>query len=187
MLQFNIPRGRRILILLIAGLILSACTTVQARLSLTPYTQDKQKRNAVELIAENYCRKKRNYRGAMEASKSPDFIFTTDGCSRAPDGGWAACCVAHDIAYWCGGSAADREEADQFLRQCVNKQVPVIGSLYYAGTRLGGMPWLPTPWRWGYGWKEWPHGYEALEHSPSVTKLLESLRVKQIVQEQLQK
>jgi hypothetical protein len=182
--RFDFQQG---LIVLIAGFVLSGCTTLDARLSLEPYTLDKQKRNAVELIAENYCRQKRDYPGASAAHTAPDFIFTTDGCSRAPDDGWVSCCIAHDMAYWCGGSAADRKEVDQFLRQCLSQQAAVIGNLYYVGTRLGGMPWLPAPWRWGYGWKAWPRGYEALAHSPSAAKLLEDLHVKQAIQAHLQK
>lgn len=175
----------RILILLLMSLFLAACTTMEARLSLAPYTKDKFKRNAIELLAERYCRQKRNYPGSESVKQQPDFIFTTDGCSRAPDNKWAACCIIHDIAYWCGGSKNDRETADRFLKQCVNKQANVMGNLYYAGVRLGGTPWLPTPWRWGYGWEDWPHGYDSLEHSPTVTQLLDNLNVKQIVLEQL--
>lgn len=158
-----------------------------AQLSLEPYIKDKEKRNAIELIAENYCRQKRNYPGATGVKTQPDFIFTTDGCSRAPDDHWAACCIAHDIPYWCGGSEKDREAADWFLKQCVNRQEGIIGNLYYAGTRLGGSPWLPTPWRWGYGWDDWPRGYEKLEHSPPVIQLLHDLKVKTLVQQHLQK
>jgi hypothetical protein len=179
--------GLRLLILLISGQILTACTTLDARLSLEPYTKDKQKRNAVELIAESYCERKRNYPGATGVKKQPDFIFTTDGCSRAPDDGWVECCIVHDIPYWCGGSVADRVAADQFLQQCVNKQASFFGRLFYAGVRLGGPPWLPTPWRWGYGWEDWPHDYESLEHSPSVTQLLEDLKVKHVIHEHLRK
>jgi hypothetical protein len=45
------------------------------------------------------------------------------------------------------------------------------------------VPWLPTPWRWGYGWDDWPRGYEPINHSPSVRKLLEKLNVRGIVEE----
>jgi hypothetical protein len=85
---FNFQNGLRILTLLITSLILSACTTMKARLSLDPYTKDKQKRNAIELIAEEYCAQKRNYPSTTAVKKQPDFIFTTDGCSRVPDDGW---------------------------------------------------------------------------------------------------
>jgi len=30
-----------------------------------------------------------------------------------------------------------------------------------AGVRVGGTPYLPTRFRWGYGWP-WPRGYRAL-------------------------
>jgi hypothetical protein len=30
-----------------------------------------------------------------------------------------------------------------------------------AGVRIGGTPYLPTRFRWGYGWP-WPRGYRAL-------------------------
>lgn len=160
---------------------------MDARLSLEPYTKDKQKRNAIELVAESYCQQKRHLPVAATDNKQPDFIFTTDGCSRVPDNGWVACCVVHDISYWCGGSEADREAADQFLKRCVNEQSAGVGNLFYAGVFVGGSPLLPTPWRWGYGWDDWPRGYETLEHSPPVTKLLEDLNIKQIVDEQLQK
>ena len=178
---------QRILFVLIAAQLSIACTTLQSRLSLEPYTKDKQKRNALESVAEEYCRQKRNIPEIEPDKVQPDFIFTTDGCSRAPDDGWVSCCVAHDIPYWCGGSEADREAADQFLKNCVNEKSFPVGHVFYAGVLVGGSPWLPTPWRWGYGWEEWPRGYETSEHSPPVTELIEALHIKQIVEEQLQK
>ena len=174
----------RLIPVLIICQLLAACTTMDARLTLEPYTKDKTKRDALEALAERYCRLKRN---APVANRLPDFIFTTDGCSRAPDDHWAACCVMHDIPYWCGGSRKDREVADQLLEQCVNQQATFVGSLFYTGVRFGGTPWLPTPWRWGYGWADWPHGYDPLAHSPAVDRLLEQLQVKKIILEQLQK
>lgn len=186
MFQFNFQHGLRILIALIMAQILTACSIMESRLSLEPYTKDKQKRNAVELIAESYCQQKRNYPEATKAKTQPDFIFTTDGCSVAPNADWAACCVVHDIPYWCGGSEADREAADQFLQQCINKHADTIGDLYYVGVVIGGVPWLPTPWRWGYGWDDWPRGYEKLEDSPSVIEILENLNAEQKIQQHLQ-
>lgn len=185
MSQLDFQQGLRILILLFMNLILSACTAMESRLSLEPYTKDKQKRNAVELLAESYCQQKRDYPGAAEVKKTPDFIFTTDGCSLVPDGDWAACCIVHDIPYWCGGSEADRADADQFLQQCVNKHADAVGDLYYIGVVIGGVPWLPTSWRWGYGWEDWPHGYETQEGLPSVMQLLENLNAEQVIQEHL--
>ncbi len=40
--------------------------------------------------------------------------FTTDGCSRFPDGTlsepdlWLECCTVHDVAYWHGGTDEQR-------------------------------------------------------------------------------
>jgi hypothetical protein len=31
----------------------------------------------------------------------------------------------------------------------------------FAGVRVGGSPYFPTPFRWGYGWS-YPRGYGAL-------------------------
>ena len=51
--------------------------------------------------------------------------FTSDGCSLFPDRAlisgddWCDCCFEHDIAYWRGGTRAEREAADAALRDCV--------------------------------------------------------------------
>ena len=169
----------------LAGLI-TGCTTMTAHTSIEPYTKNKLKRNAVESIAETYCRMKRGQTGDAGNVKQPDFIFTTDGCSRTIDDSWKACCIVHDIPYWCGGSAEDRLQADRALMKCVNDKAGGMGSLFYAGVRMAGSPWLPTPWRWGYGWDDWPRGYETLESSPSVEHLLDKLKIYEIVEDQLQ-
>lgn len=94
--------------------------------------------------------------------------FTTDGCSSFPDGTiqqnalWKYCCVVHDYSYWQGGSYENRKTADKALQDCV-AQVgePEIAKLMLAGVRVGGSPYLPTSFRWGYGWP-WPRGYKPL-------------------------
>lgn len=92
--------------------------------------------------------------------------FTTDGCSLFPDAigdaCWADCCVAHDRAYWRGGTAQERERADAALRACVARGGhPVLASVMHRGVRLGGMPLWPVWYRWGYGWG-YGRGYEPL-------------------------
>jgi hypothetical protein len=94
--------------------------------------------------------------------------FTTDGCSLFPEGTpehkdlWLTCCTNHDLAYWMGGTSEEREKADQELKACVDKTgEPAIAQLMLAGVRVGGTPYLPTPFRWGYGWS-WPRGYQVL-------------------------
>lgn len=92
----------------------------------------------------------------------PKEPFTTDGCSagmswifrrvlRQPPP-WEHACITHDMAYWQGGTAAERSHADRLLmvRVCLNGY-PVIAFLMWLAVRIGGHPLLPLPWRWGYG------------------------------------
>jgi hypothetical protein len=94
--------------------------------------------------------------------------FTTDGCSRFPDGTpgendlWQSCCVEHDVAYWQGGTRRDRKRADQKLEACVEEvRNPALARVMYRGVRAGGAPWWPASYRWGYGWR-YGRGYEPL-------------------------
>jgi hypothetical protein len=179
--RFLLLNNRKFLIGLLASILFTGCTSLESRLTIEPYTKNKTLRNTLEDIAEAYCQNKRS-----DPKAQPDFIFTTDGCSRWPGDSWNACCIAHDIAYWCGGSERDREEADQELMRCVNGKTHGLGSLFYAGVRLGGLPWLPTPWRWGYGWDNWPAGYEKPQFSPPIRKLYEENKVYETIEQQLQ-
>lgn len=94
--------------------------------------------------------------------------FTSDGCSAFPDGTfaqkqvWLQCCTTHDLAYWKGGTYAQRLQADKALQQCV-VQVghEQIANLMMAGVRVGGSPFFPTTFRWGYGWP-YPRLYKGL-------------------------
>lgn len=88
--------------------------------------------------------------------------FTTDGCSLFPDGLpnhknlWLECCIEHDKAYWLGGTYDERIAADKTLKNCVQQaKEPGIAELMLKGVRAGGTPYLPLPFRWGYGW---PYG-----------------------------
>ena len=95
--------------------------------------------------------------------------FTTDGCSVFPDrspigkADWCACCVAHDRAYWRGGTEEERRSADDALRACVLKATgdATLADAMRAGVRIGGTPALPTWFRWGYGW-QYDRGYAPL-------------------------
>ena len=94
--------------------------------------------------------------------------FTTDGCSAFPDGTltrkqlWLDCCTEHDYVYWKGGTVQQRLDADVQLEQCVAVVgEPRIAAFMLAGVRVGGVPYLPTSFRWGYGWP-YPGRYRAL-------------------------
>ena len=86
--------------------------------------------------------------------------FSTDGCSLFPDrsliskSDWCGCCVAHDLAYWRGGTAEERLTADHALKVCVQRASNnnTLAELMFAGVRAGGGPHFYTPYRWGYGW-----------------------------------
>ncbi len=102
---------------------------------------------------------------AKAASLKP---FTSDGCSFFPDGlgiegsDWLNCCIHHDIAYWQGGSLAEKDEADAALRQCVAELGHSdVAAIMYQGVQLGGSAYFPTGYRWGYGWP-YARGYQPL-------------------------
>lgn len=88
--------------------------------------------------------------------------FRSDGCSLFPDrshllqADWCGCCVAHDVAYWRGGTAEERAQADEALKTCVAQAtgLPLLGQLMHTGVRLGGLPDWRTRFRWGYGWPQ---------------------------------
>ena len=94
--------------------------------------------------------------------------FKSDGCSLFPEGSpeqkklWLECCIAHDYAYWKGGTFQQRLEADLNLKACVEKVADLeSGLIMFTGVRVGGTPLLPTPFRWGYGWR-YPRFYKQL-------------------------
>ena len=95
--------------------------------------------------------------------------FTSDGCSRFPDGTlknkqlWCDCCIAHDKAYWQGGTQWQKQVADEALRHCVLQKTGniLLADTMFYGVFFGGAPLLPTSYRWGYGWN-YGRGYQAL-------------------------
>jgi hypothetical protein len=99
-------------------------------------------------------------RVSAESNRNVLRPFVTDGCSMFPDGVpgrphlWQHCCVAHDLAYWKGGTRQDRRRADATLASCVNAVTrnPVLGSLMQLFVRIGGGPQRAGGTRWGFGW-----------------------------------
>lgn len=49
---------------------------------------------------------------------------------------------------------AERLESDRVFRECVQaaSRSPALAGAMYGAVRAGGVPWLPSPFRWGYGW-----------------------------------
>lgn len=70
---------------------------------------------------------------------------------------WRECCVAHDRAYYYGGSRAEKLAADEALKACVARILGdelvgvLLGSAMQIAVTIGGLPYFATPYRWGYG------------------------------------
>jgi hypothetical protein len=100
--------------------------------------------------------------------------FSSDGCSLFPDSSpiskkdWCSCCFAHDLSYWRGGTAEEREAADALLKECVFEKTgdESFSKLMYAGVRAGGSPYFYNWYRWGYGWG-FDRKYQALTDEES--------------------
>ncbi len=84
--------------------------------------------------------------------------------SKAVKVDWSQCCVAHDLAYWMGGSENQKALADNELSVCIRssyRQQAGIDSVYtghilWAVQQFGGPLVFGSPstysFRWGYGW-----------------------------------
>ena len=118
--------------------------------------------------------------------------FTSDGCSLFPDrslisrSDWSNCCFAHDLAYWRGGTADERLQADQQLRSCVLQATgnTSLADLMFTGVRTGGGPYFFTTYRWAYGWP-YGRGYKPL--SPAEQETASSLQAQHMATSPLQK
>jgi hypothetical protein len=65
---------------------------------------------------------------------------------------WEGCCVEHDKAYWAGGSAQQRLDADKRLYECVRANGhPWWALIMFLAVRVGGDPSYNFSWRWGFG------------------------------------
>jgi hypothetical protein len=81
----------------------------------------------------------------------------SDGCTLIADGDIHDCCVAHDQEYFRGGTRKERRASDKKLYECVCRKGGwnrVFAPFIWLGVRIGGLPFLPTSFRWGFGTKE---------------------------------
>lgn len=90
---------------------------------------------------------------AKNREMPPD--FKSDGCTFFPDGNYRDCCVEHDKAYYFGGTIQERLVADNELYICVADRVgpehKLTAQIMWLGVRIGGLSFLPTKFRWGFG------------------------------------
>jgi len=95
--------------------------------------------------------------------------FSSDGCSLFLDKSpinaedWHECCFEHDKAYWRGGTEEERLAADLAFKECILEKTndKALAELMHEGVRLGGSPYFPSWYRWGYGW-DFGRGYKPL-------------------------
>ena len=87
--------------------------------------------------------------------------FFTDGCTMFIDGPrdqpelWRNCCVEHDLRFWFGGSAEDREVTDLRLKSCVEKVAGAYwANLIYYGVKTGQLSSIKSKTHWNWGWKQ---------------------------------
>jgi len=80
-------------------------------------------------------------------------VLKSDGCTFWPDGNWKGCCTEHDRKYRNGGSFKERWAADSNLMTCMSRESGsfLFGAIAWIGVRVGGVGFLPTPFRWGFG------------------------------------
>ena len=122
---------------------------------------------------------------SIDASADTLKPFVSDGCSAFPNGTfkqkelWLSCCHQHDFDYWQGGTYQQRLNSDKALKVCVsNLGKPKVALLMLAGVRVGGTPYLPTTFRWGYGWP-YPRFYGQLTPSELQQVKILNKRLKQ--------
>jgi len=86
--------------------------------------------------------------------------FESDGCSliepiyrafgMVPPG--REHCVEHDKEYWTGGTFSQLVGSNLRLGMRVAEGGhPILGIVRALSTMIGGLPFLPFPWRWGFG------------------------------------
>lgn len=89
--------------------------------------------------------------------KTPPKMFVSDGCTLSTDAFGQECCVLHDLAYWLGGTRAEKLAADQRVYVCTKQKSRWYAPIQYFGVRIGGGRFVPDfilnkQFRWGFGW-----------------------------------
>ncbi|HVF46807.1 MAG TPA: hypothetical protein VNA17_04510 [Pyrinomonadaceae bacterium] len=98
--------------------------------------------------------------GQVPSDRQMPADFKSDNCTMFPDGNYVDCCVEHDKDYYFGGSLKERRASDKRLKECVASKGrgwkrKLLANAMYIGVRVGGVHFLPTPFRWGFG-NKWP-------------------------------
>ena len=80
--------------------------------------------------------------------------FSSNGCSGFREARFFSCCFVHDLAYWAGGTRADRTTADRALWRCVFdiSGERIAADIGYLLVRLGAIPGRFIKDGWGRAW-----------------------------------
>ena len=113
------------------------------------------KNNEVINLCEKIGGMEREIKAIYDNPPKKSFIF--DGASGCPENISKLIDEAafpHDVRYWLGGSEDDRMVADlklgvDVIRRCGRSHTEA--KIVFDFVRIGGVSWLPTPWRWGFG------------------------------------
>lgn len=94
---------------------------------------------------------------------APPRPFHFDGCTLFPDrigrSDFTAACLTHDIAYWYGGTADERQHADRVFRHQIKDSGPAGAILQwpmYVMVRIFGNSLILRPLNanWGFGYND---------------------------------
>lgn len=128
-------------------LFLSSLVTVVDRINIPPTTAE------VKVLA---------IKVTLGASKTiPPHDFRFDGCTLFPEiifgTNLTQACLMHDIAYWSGGTPAEKQAADQAFKVAVAQSGrfgTMIAPLAKEAVNIYGDTWLAHVFgaHWGFGW-----------------------------------
>lgn len=104
-------------------------------------------------------------------------------------------CYHHDFGYWKGGTLADRVRVDDEFYNVIHRALvewevrergeadpydaervlELVDDVYRLSVRVGGSPFWPTSWRWGYShpWLRWWAPVDKALEDEALLRLLE--------------
>jgi len=98
----------------------------------------------------------------------------SDGCTLIGGNEFKSCCFAHDRDYFFGGTWKERFESDKRLYKCVIAKsfgAKLAAPFIWLGVRIGGVPFLSTPFRWGFGKLRRPKKVEGMPKTKPTPEL----------------
>ena len=147
--------------------VLKICLLITLSISANGFAQ--QPKSTAAILKKIANTKQKDLWGRVEGIPTFDAKRHSDGCSGGmsatytklemlhPIFGktlpWRQCCVVHDKVYYYAGSRTEKQQADTALKNCVSEIVgnKILGIVMQDAVFIGGVPYFPTTYRWGYG------------------------------------